>query len=78
MNKAEKLLEKLLEHLKAASKFEYAASLLEWDQETKMPVGGAEGRAEIFAAVKTEGFKIFTSDEVDKILRGFYQITSQD
>jgi carboxypeptidase Taq len=69
MNKAEKLLEKLLEHLKAASKFEYAASLLEWDQETKMPVGGAEGRAEIFAAVKTEGFKIFTSDEVDKILR---------
>ncbi|MEM2917499.1 MAG: carboxypeptidase M32 [Candidatus Bathyarchaeia archaeon] len=69
MSQAEKLFEKLLEHVKAASKFEYAASLLEWDQETKMPPKGAEGRAEIFAAVKTEGFKIFTSEEVGKILK---------
>jgi carboxypeptidase Taq len=69
MSKAEKLLEKLLERVKMATKFQYAASLLAWDQQTKMPDGGADGRAEIFAAVKTEGFKLFTSDAVDEILK---------
>ena len=69
MSEAERLLEKLLERVKIAAKFDYAASLLNWDQQTKMPDGGAEGRAEIFAAVKTEGFKLFTSDEIGEILK---------
>jgi len=69
MSESEKLLEKLLERVKIASKFYYAASLLEWDHQTQMPDGGAEGRAEIFAAVKTEGFKLFTSDEIGEILK---------
>jgi len=69
MSESENLLEKLLERLKIAAKFYYAASLLDWDQQTKMPDGGAEGRAEIFAAVKTEAFKLFTSDEIGEILK---------
>lgn len=69
MSESERLFEKLLERVKTAAKFSYAASLLDWDQQTKMPDGGAEGRAEIFAAVKTEGFKLFTSDEIGEILK---------
>ncbi|MFX0162704.1 MAG: carboxypeptidase M32, partial [Candidatus Hodarchaeota archaeon] len=46
----------------------YASSLLLWDQQTKMPTEGAGGRAEIFAAVKAEWFKLFTSHEIGKIL----------
>jgi carboxypeptidase Taq len=69
MSKAEKLLQKLLERVKIAAEFDYAASLLEWDQQTKMPSGGAEGRAEIFAAVKTEGFRLFTSEKTGEILK---------
>ena len=68
MSEAEKLFKKLLDQVKIAAKFEYAASLLSWDQQTKMPTGGAEGRAEIYAVVKTEGFKRFTSDAVGEIL----------
>jgi len=68
MSEPEKLFDKLLERLKVATKFNYAASLLEWDQQTQMPNGGADGRAEIYAAVKTEGFKLFTSDEIGEIL----------
>jgi len=69
MSESEKLLEKLLERLKIAAKFYYAAALLDWDQQTKMPTGGAEGRSEIFAAVKTEGFKLSISDEIGEILK---------
>jgi len=69
MSEAERLLEKLLERVKTAAKFDYAASLLTWDQQTKMPDGGAEGRAEVYAAVKTEGFKRYTSDEIGEILK---------
>jgi len=68
MSESEKLFEKLLERVKSANKFYYAANLLNWDQQTKMPDGGAEGRAEIYAAVKTEWFKLFTSDEIGEIL----------
>ncbi len=68
MNEAEKL-GKLLERVKIAAKFSYAANLLVWDLATKMPDGGAEGRAEIEAVVRTEGFKLFTSDETGGILK---------
>jgi carboxypeptidase Taq len=65
----EKLFQELLERISVATRFDYASSLLDWDQQTHMPEGGAEGRSLIFAAVKTEGFKIFTSDEIGEILR---------
>jgi len=66
---AERLFKKLLKRVKAAAEFDYAASLLGWDQQTKMPKEGAEGRAEIFATVRTEGFKRFASNEIGEILR---------
>ncbi len=69
MNNTEKLFAKLLEQLKNAAKFYYAFNLLEWDMLTKMPKGGAKGRAEIYAAVNTEGFKLFTSDKMGEILK---------
>jgi carboxypeptidase Taq len=69
MSRTEKLFERLLERVKVAAEFDYAASLLAWDQQTKMPAEGAGGRAEIYAAVKTEGFKLFTSDEIGGVLK---------
>jgi len=69
MSESEKLFEKLLERLKIAAKFSYATTLLDWDQQTKMPEGGTEGRAQIYAAIRTEGFKLFTSDEIGEILK---------
>jgi carboxypeptidase Taq len=69
MDRAEKLFERLLERVKVAAEFDYAASLLAWDQQTKMPTEGAVGRAEIYAAVKTEGFRLFTSDEIGEVLK---------
>lgn len=71
MIEAEKLLEKLLDRVRFAARFQYVARLLAWDQQTKMPYGGADGRSEILAAAKTEGFKLFTSDEVGEILKEF-------
>lgn len=69
MYETERLFKKLLEQLKNAAKFYYAFNLLEWDMLTKMPKGGAKGRAEIYAAVNTEGFKLFTSDKMGEILK---------
>ena len=59
---------KLLEHLKQVSKFNYAAALMGWDLRTYMPKGGAQGRAEIIGAVETEGFKLFISDSTEYLL----------
>jgi len=77
MRESEKLLAKLLERQKTIAKFYYAASLLDWDQQTKMPNGGAEGRAEIYAAIKTEAFKLFTSDEIGEILKKLTSIEEE-
>ncbi len=68
MSEARSLLEKLSDFLKRASKFGYASNLLLWDQQTKMPTEGARGRAEIFAAVKAEWFKLFTSHEIGETI----------
>lgn len=68
MSEAERLLKELLERVKSASKFGYAASLLDWDQLTNMPIEEAKGRAEIFAAVKTKWFELFTCNEIGKVL----------
>ena len=68
MSEARKLFNRLLELLKRAGEFGYAASLLHWDQLTKMPTGEAKGRAEIYATVKAEWFKLFTSNKVGETL----------
>ena len=45
-----------------------AASLLEWDQETTMPPGAAEARAQQLATLKTLAYTHFTADEVGRLL----------
>ena len=69
MSEARSLLENLSELLKRASMFGYASNLLYWDQQTKMPIDEAKGRAEIYATVKAEWFKLLTSNEVGETLK---------
>ncbi len=45
-----------------------AAMLLEWDQETYMPPGGVEGRAEQMSTLLRLSHVAFTTDEVGKLL----------
>ena len=45
-----------------------AALLLEWDQETQMPPGGLQGRAEQLATLQRLAHVRFTSDEVGRLL----------
>ncbi|NNF58584.1 MAG: carboxypeptidase M32 [Rhodothermaceae bacterium] len=42
----------------------YAAAVLEWDQETYMPPGAAESRAQQVATLRRLGHERFTADEV--------------
>src|SRR5690554_850353 len=45
-----------------------AAALLEWDQETYMPPGAAEARAQQLATLKTLAHEHFTDDTVGSLL----------
>ena len=45
-----------------------AAMVLEWDQETYMPPGGVQGRAEQLSTLLTLSHVKFTSDEVGKLI----------
>ncbi len=45
-----------------------AASVLNWDQETYMPEGGAEARGEALATLEKIAHQKFTEDEVGKLL----------
>jgi carboxypeptidase Taq len=47
-----------------------AAALLGWDQETYMPIGAAEGRAEQLATISRLAHEIFTSRETGDLLAG--------
>lgn len=44
------------------------ADLLEWDQETYMPPGGGESRAEQFATIKRIAHEKFVTDEIGRLL----------
>jgi carboxypeptidase Taq len=47
---------------------ENVANLLEWDQQTHMPVGGVEDRSYHIATIKSLKHKKFTSEEIGKLL----------
>ena len=47
---------------------ENAAALLEWDQLTMMPPGGAEGRSYQFATLQKLAHELLTADEVGRLL----------
>ncbi len=46
-----------------------ASAILHWDQQTKMPPGGAAARAEQLATLATIGHDLFTSEETGSLLR---------
>ncbi len=50
-----------------------AAALLEWDQETYMPSGAAEARAQQLATLKTLAHERFIADEVGSLLDALEQ-----
>ncbi|GAB4479275.1 MAG: carboxypeptidase M32 [Anaerolineae bacterium] len=61
-------LAQLKQHLARVSDLLSAANLLEWDQETYMPDGGAQARANQIATLRSLAHQIFTADEVGKLL----------
>jgi carboxypeptidase Taq len=64
----EEKLRKLKELLARVSDLEAAAAVLNWDQETYMPPGGAEARAEQIATLSKLAHEFFTSDEIGSLL----------
>lgn len=61
-------LETLQEKLAVAQDLEATASVLEWDQETYMPDGGAEARARQLSTLRRLAHEHFTADEIGSLL----------
>src|SRR3981081_3318859 len=61
-------LERLKDILAEVTDLTRAAMLLEWDQETYMPPGGVQGKAEQQSTLHRLAHELFTSDEVGKLL----------
>jgi len=51
-----------------AEDFKMAAEVLQWDQETYMPPGGAEARGQISATLEKKSHEIYASDELGRLL----------
>ncbi|OGF55674.1 MAG: carboxypeptidase [Candidatus Fraserbacteria bacterium RBG_16_55_9] len=64
----EEKLHKLKSLLARVHDLETAAGLLSWDQETYMPAGGAEARAEQVATLGRLAHEFFTSEEIGNLL----------
>ncbi len=63
-------LDALKEKLARVQDLEHAARLLEWDQETFMPEGGASARAHQIATLRTLAHELFTDDAIGALLDG--------
>src|SRR6188474_485403 len=61
-------LDELKTRLAEADDLENAAAVLEWDQLTMMPPGGANDRAALYATLQKTGHELFTRDEVGQLL----------
>lgn len=61
-------MDRLREILAEVDDLQRAASLLSWDQETYMPPGGVEARAQQLSTLSRLSHVRFTSDEVGKLL----------
>jgi carboxypeptidase Taq len=60
--------EPLREHLAALADLRNVAQLLDWDQQTMMPPGGAPARAETAATVQKISHEMFVSDKTGRLL----------
>jgi carboxypeptidase Taq len=58
----------LREHMGRLTDLSNAANLLEWDQQTMMPPGGAEARAEVLATLERIGHEMFISAETGRLI----------
>ena len=63
-----KRLDELKTHLGRISDLRAAAEVLEWDQETYMPDGAAEARAQQISTLREAAHTAFTSDEIGRLL----------
>jgi len=64
----EEILQKLKARLGEIHDLERAAAVLEWDQQTFMPSGGAEARAEQSATLRETAHRRFVADEIGAAL----------
>ncbi|MBM4423410.1 MAG: carboxypeptidase M32 [Chloroflexi bacterium] len=61
-------LERLQTLLNEVQDLRAVADVLEWDQQTYMPEGGGEARAEQFATIKRLAHEKFVADEIGQLL----------
>jgi carboxypeptidase Taq len=61
-------LDELKDRLGRIADLNNAAAVLEWDQETFMPPGGAEARAHQLSTLRTLSHELFTADETRTLL----------
>ena len=61
-------LDALRAHLATVQDLRHAAAVLDWDQETYMPPGGADGRAHQSATLRRVAHERFASDETARLL----------
>lgn len=61
-------LQPLIAHLREIQRINSAAAVLSWDQETYMPAGGGEARAEQIATLQGLAHQKLVSPEVEKLL----------
>jgi carboxypeptidase Taq len=62
------LLQQLAARLGQVDDLQRASAVLEWDQQTYMPPGGAQARAEQMATLEEMAHSIFVSDETGRLL----------
>ncbi len=60
--------QELLDHLGRIADLNAAAAVLDWDQETYMPAGGAEARAHQVATIREMAHNLLVSDETLELL----------
>ncbi|MFZ0531821.1 MAG: carboxypeptidase M32 [Anaerolineales bacterium] len=73
----EQRLQKLKALLAEIADLNYASALLDWDQQTYMPPGGAENRGHQLATLQQIAHTKFVSDEIGKLLDDLQPYVSQ-
>ena len=58
----------LRDHLAPIEDLKAAAAVLAWDQETFMPDGGAEARAQQLSTLQSQAHEQFVADETGELL----------
>ena len=73
----EELLQELKKRLAEVADLQKASDVLDWDQQTYMPPGGAQARAEQLATLQRIAHTLFTSDEMGSLLQDLGPLVAQ-